>query len=59
MMDMVTRHRSLDKPTRMAVIGVGSVGEGLLCQTGITSGMRCIAIANADLDRAVKDILSQ
>jgi predicted homoserine dehydrogenase-like protein len=54
MMDMVTRLGSLDKPTRMAVIGVDAVGEGFLYQSGITSGMRCIAITDAGLDKAVK-----
>lgn len=54
MNDMLTRLRSLDKPIRIAIIGVGSVGEGLLYQSSITPGMRCVAIADIDLDKAVK-----
>jgi len=54
MTDMLTRLRSLDEPIRIAIIGVGSVGEGLLYQSSITPGMQCVAIADIDLDKAVK-----
>jgi len=54
MTSMLTRLRSLDKPIKLAIIGVGSVGEGLLYQSSITPGMQCVAIADIDLDKAVK-----
>ncbi|UCD49489.1 MAG: hypothetical protein JSW27_18395 [Phycisphaerales bacterium] len=52
MRSMLTRLQSSDKPIRLAIIGIGSVGEGLLYQSSITAGMQCVAIAdiNADYD---------
>ncbi|UCG57844.1 MAG: hypothetical protein JSU70_23635 [Phycisphaerales bacterium] len=49
---MLQRLESLDTPIKVAIIGIGSAGKGLLYQTGITPGMECVAIADIVLDRA-------
>ena len=52
-MDMLTRLKNLDEPIRFAMIGAGSAGKGLLYQSSITPGMRCVALADEDVAKAV------
>jgi predicted homoserine dehydrogenase-like protein len=51
---MLTRLRSLDQPIRVAIIGIGSVGKGLLYQCGITPGFTCVGIADKNVTKAVE-----
>jgi predicted homoserine dehydrogenase-like protein len=53
MTDMLTRLKGLDRPIRTAIIGVGSAGKGLFHQCGITPGIRCVAVADKNVTRAV------
>src|SRR5262249_39299264 len=41
------------KPIRVAVIGSGAMGQGLLHQSGLTPGIDCVALAASRLERAV------
>jgi predicted homoserine dehydrogenase-like protein len=50
---MLTRLRRLDEPIPIAIIGIGSMGKGLLHQSLITPGIRCVAIADLDVTRAI------
>jgi predicted homoserine dehydrogenase-like protein len=52
--DIVTRLRSLEQPIRVAIIGVGSAGKGLFYQCGITPGIRCVALADLNVGKAVE-----
>ena len=54
MSDMLARLKSLDQPIRVALIGIGSVGKGLLYQCGITPGFACVGIADRNVTKAVE-----
>jgi len=38
---------------RIGIVGAGAMGEGLLYQAAITPGVRCVAIADVAVDRAL------
>ena len=38
---------------RIGIVGAGAMGEGLLYQSAITPGVRCVAIADIDVRRAL------
>jgi predicted homoserine dehydrogenase-like protein len=42
-----------ERGTRIAVIGIGSMGKGLAYQAAITPGIHCTALADLNVDRAV------
>lgn len=54
MRDTLTRLKSLARPIRVAVIGVGSAGKGLFYQCGITPSIACVGIADKDVTKAVE-----
>jgi predicted homoserine dehydrogenase-like protein len=54
MRDTLERLKSLDRPIRVALIGVGSAGKGLLYQCGITPGISCVGVADLDVAKAVE-----
>ncbi|HYW48379.1 MAG TPA: hypothetical protein VE959_36280 [Bryobacteraceae bacterium] len=45
---------SLTAPIRIALIGMGAMGKGLLHQCRITPGMECVAVADLVAERAVR-----
>jgi predicted homoserine dehydrogenase-like protein len=54
MRDTLSRLKSLDRPIRVAIIGIGSAGKGLFYQCGITPGIECVGIADLDVAKAVE-----
>ena len=50
---MLNRLKQLDKSIRIAIIGVGSMGKGLLYQSLINPGIQSVAIADLDINRAI------
>lgn len=50
---MLHRLRQLDKSIRIGIIGIGSMGRGLLYQSLITPGVQCVAIADLDIHRTI------
>ncbi len=50
---MLGRLNSLQNDIRVAIVGMGVMGKGLLYQCHITPGIKCIAIADIKPDRAV------
>jgi predicted homoserine dehydrogenase-like protein len=54
MNNMVARLKSLDQPIRVAIIGIGSTGKGLLYQCGVTPGFACVGIADKNVTKAVE-----
>ena len=50
---MLERLGAVREKIKVAIIGVGSAGKGLLYQCGRTPGIECVAIADIDLDRAI------
>jgi len=53
MFGLLAQLKALREPIRVAVVGIGSTGRGLLLQSTITPGIRCVAIADIRLERAI------
>ena len=53
MKTLKTRLLSLEKEIRVAIIGIGSIGKGLVYQVNATPGMKPVAIADIYIDRAI------
>jgi predicted homoserine dehydrogenase-like protein len=53
MISLKQRLMSLDKDIRVAVVGTGSMGKGLVYQLHITPGMKPVAIADIHIKRAI------
>jgi predicted homoserine dehydrogenase-like protein len=53
MISLKQRLKSLDKEIRVAVIGIGSMGKGLVYQIQATPGMKPVAIADIHIKRAI------
>jgi predicted homoserine dehydrogenase-like protein len=53
MISLKQRLLSLDKDIRVAVVGIGSMGKGLVYQIHSTPGMRPAAIADIEITRAI------
>src|SRR5215510_6479909 len=50
---LLNKLKHLDKKINIAIIGIGSMGKGLLYQSLITPGFRCVGIADIDINRAI------
>src|SRR5262249_45909404 len=53
MADLLNRLRHLPRPIGIGIVGVGSIGKGLVFQSRLTPGIECLAIADIRVDRAV------
>ncbi len=53
MISLKQRLLSLDKDIRVAVVGIGSMGNGLVHQINMTPGMRPVAIADIEIKKAI------
>lgn len=53
MKTLKTRLLSLEKDIRVAIIGIGSIGKGLVYQVNATPGMKPVAIADIYINKAV------
>ena len=53
MADTLAKLKSLSQPIKVAIIGAGHTGKGLLYQCLITPGIECVAIADIILSKAV------
>ena len=53
MRTLKTRLLSLEKEIRVAIIGIGSIGKGLVYQVNATPGMKPVAIADIFINKAV------
>jgi predicted homoserine dehydrogenase-like protein len=54
MISLQQRLLSLDKDIRVAVVGIGSMGKGLVYQIHTTPGMRPAAIADIEISKAIE-----
>ncbi|MGK2859603.1 MAG: homoserine dehydrogenase [Thermoanaerobaculia bacterium] len=52
-MTMLDRLARLEDEIRIAIIGVGAMGKGLLHQSTLTPGIRCVAIADIRIEAAI------
>ncbi len=53
MSGVLQRLQALDREIRVAIVGAGAMGRGLFYQCCVTPGIRCVGIADIELDRAV------
>ena len=53
MRTLKTRLQSLEKEIRVAIIGIGSIGKGLVYQVNTTPGMKPVAIADIHMNKAI------
>ena len=53
MKTLKTRLQSLEKDIRVAIIGIGSIGKGLVYQVHNTPGMKPVAIADIYINKAI------
>jgi predicted homoserine dehydrogenase-like protein len=51
---MLERLRALDVPIRVGIIGVGSMGRGLVRQISLTPGIECLALADLNISQAIE-----
>jgi predicted homoserine dehydrogenase-like protein len=51
---MLEQLRALDVPIRVGIIGVGSMGRGLVRQIGLTPGIECVALADQNVRQAIE-----
>lgn len=53
MFGLQKRLKALANPIKIGIAGIGSIGRGMLRQASITPGIRCLAIADIEVKRAV------
>ena len=53
MVDMLNKLKSLQKNIKVAIIGTGSAGKGLVYQCSITPGIDCLAISDVKINKAI------
>ena len=54
MANLLTRLKSLQKPIRTGIIGIGNIGKGILYQTTVTPGIQCLAVADLEMERLLQ-----
>ena len=50
---LLNKLRSLQHNIKVGIIGIGSIGKGLVYQAHTTPGIECVAIADIKIDRAI------
>jgi predicted homoserine dehydrogenase-like protein len=53
---MLSRLKTLPSKIRVGIIGMGAMGKGLFYQCHVTPGIECVAVADIQIDRAVKGV---
>ncbi len=51
---MLARLKELDETIKVSITGIDTLGKGLLYQTTITPGIKCVAIADREIENCVK-----
>jgi predicted homoserine dehydrogenase-like protein len=52
MTNLLERLRTLEHNIRIGIVGIGSIGKGMVLQAQITPGLECVAIADIKIERA-------
>ena len=45
--------KKYDKPIRIGIVGIGSIGRGMVLQADLTPAIECVAIADVVLEKAI------
>src|SRR5262245_65324989 len=54
MRSLTERLEALERPITIGIVGIGSIGKGMVLQAEMTPGMQCVAVCDIRLDRAVR-----
>jgi predicted homoserine dehydrogenase-like protein len=54
MFGLLERLRALEQDIQIGIVGIGSIGKGMALQPSFTPGIKCVAIADIDLEKAAK-----
>lgn len=53
MYDILNKLGNLESEIKIAIVGMGKMGKGLLYQSSITPGIKCVSIGDKKVDRAI------
>lgn len=53
MFGIIDQLKRLEEPIRIGIVGIGSIGRGMVLQSKLTPGIECVAIADIDIGKAV------
>ena len=53
MAHLLSRLQALEHDIRVGIVGIGSIGQGLAYQCSITPGIKTVAIADIEIERAI------
>ena len=53
MFGLLDQLRRLEKPIKIGIVGIGSIGRGMVLQSYLTPGIDCVAIADIDINKAI------
>ena len=53
-MTLIEQLKRLDSEIKVAIIGIGSIGKGLVYQTNATPGIRPVAVADIRIEKAIQ-----
>ena len=58
MFGLLDQLRKVKSPAKIGIVGIGSIGRGMVLQSSLTPGIECSAIADINLSRAI-DVAKQ
>jgi len=54
MFGLLDQLKQVKSPIKIGIVGIGSIGRGMVLQSSLTPGIECSAIADINLDRAIE-----
>jgi predicted homoserine dehydrogenase-like protein len=54
MFGLLDQLRKVKSPAKIGIVGIGSIGRGMVLQSSLTPGIECSAIADINLSRAIE-----
>jgi len=58
MFGLLDQLKKVKSPIKIGIVGIGSIGRGMVLQSALTPGIECCAIADINLERAI-DVAKQ
>lgn len=53
MFQLLHQLKQLNRPIRIGIVGIGSIGRGMVLQAGLTPNIDCVAIADLHIEKAI------
>ena len=53
MFGLLNQLKRLEKPVKIGIVGIGSIGRGMVLQSNLTPGIDCVAIADTNIAKAI------